>query len=579
MPSLGIHLLVMEQLANRLRNSTVPVEQAFSPYVDAHPGYAAFGAIGPDLFYYYYDGPRKAGIVSDIFNGMNGISRVLNDAANVANDVGLPNFADRVRQIADTAQLLVGTFESLLLTALIDLSDLITGNYLFTPTENQREKPENEWKWGDLLHDRTSGIAATMFLRRAQAARDPRWLAYSCGYYAHLATDVTGHAYVNQVVGGPARGFFMRHAIAEKFMDAQVFKINGSDINTSRLHTRIQPLHNTTELEGLLQMLVDELNGMVASGTMPFPLPSAPSQHDLHEGFEAMYRLFRLVTEDSYVPPPSAPAILIPPLPGQYGSITSAIGGLRPPGSQPKTLTDFLKLLLYVLLLAPAIVADLTRFIADIIAGIITYPLAIALYLLQSFLYRIYRQIRWFLVVSGVAFPALDELTSPLAQQFITCRALTGDDPYPRRPPAVNAWRERWETLNRVFEFDASDLPYLNYPATHGELPSTKPSVYPAGVSPTYFMNQLGIDPSFVAGWQAVTTPADLRRLVQSTPSPSGPHPVAGLGNALSLAALYLSDPSLAEKVNVDSDRGYAYREWTSSGGVTAGDIQNERFL
>ena len=41
---------------------------------------------------------------------------------------------------------------------------------------------------------------------------NPNLIAYSLGYTTHYVTDVVGHPFVNQVVGGPWRLYWQRQA-------------------------------------------------------------------------------------------------------------------------------------------------------------------------------------------------------------------------------------------------------------------------------------------------------------------------------------------------------------------------------
>jgi hypothetical protein len=62
--------------------------------------------------------------------------------------------------------------------------------------------------------------------------------------------------------------------------------------------------------------------------------------------------------------------------------------------------------------------------------------------------------------------------------------------------------------------------------------------------------------------------------------NPSGRFaPSGGVGNAVDLSVFLLEQPDMAEKINLDSDRGYGYRQWSCDGGIPAGNIVSERFI
>ena len=56
--------------------------------------------------------------------------------------------------------------------------------------------------------------------REAESGHDQnRQRAYALGYLTHLATDVTGHAFVNAISGGPFRTHWQRHHLVENHID------------------------------------------------------------------------------------------------------------------------------------------------------------------------------------------------------------------------------------------------------------------------------------------------------------------------------------------------------------------------
>jgi hypothetical protein len=89
---------------------------------------------------------------------------------------------------------------------------------------------EQTFFWSDMLHYReTYRLGATLWRRANDATliADPvargRFQAFALGWISHLATDVTGHAFVNQKAGGPYRLHWQRHHLVENHMDAQVY--------------------------------------------------------------------------------------------------------------------------------------------------------------------------------------------------------------------------------------------------------------------------------------------------------------------------------------------------------------------
>lgn len=583
MPSVGVHLVVLDEVVAKLEVSNDPSNHDLADILTANNEFAALGAVGPDLLYYLgFDKGIIAALV-DVYNGLNTIAGSLNDAADIAANAGLPNIAELVHQFANTTQAVFQTIEASLTSSIVILNNSIVGS-LLTPSPRQQDKTEKDWNWGDIAHWRLSGAFARDLASIANKSGNPQWKSYALGYKTHIATDFVGHPYVNQCAGGPGRSWVMRHHLAESFMDAYVFKNRGVDINTSKLHKRMEGLKGTKEFADLADMVSKLLqNSVDNSKATPFELPSpAPSPDQLDDALGNMLSLFRFVTEDIYLAPPQRPGISIPPLPGQYGSISGSLGSLLPSMGGNWTLTDLLKALLYALLIMPAILADLAKAAADLAAGILTYPARALLYLIQLALYRLYRFIRYFLVIAGVAFPYIDELDSPLGRQFTILREINdGTNGYPHTIPNMNFWRELWETEGLSFVINGTDYSYINYPSRFKlEQPTTLPSPYPKGIDPEYFINQAKLDPSFLTQWTVAKDPNELRRLVLNTMhSPGQPPGVAGFGNAVDLSIYYFGHGELFDHIDLDADRGYGFYKWTCDGGIFVGDLKNVRFI
>ena len=82
---------------------------------------------------------------------------------------------------------------------------------MFVPGLQKNEK-EKDWYWFDMLHYRQTGNFAYNLVKSATSNREK---ALAFGYLSHIATDVVGHAYVNQIVGTAYRLNVHRHVTAE----------------------------------------------------------------------------------------------------------------------------------------------------------------------------------------------------------------------------------------------------------------------------------------------------------------------------------------------------------------------------
>jgi hypothetical protein len=93
----------------------------------------------------------------------------------------------------------------------------------FFEARRQQDRPRDEWFWADVLHYWRSGRFAENLVQEAKITANPNLIAYSLGYATHYVTDVVGHPFVNQVVGGPWRLYWQRHHLVENFIDAYVW--------------------------------------------------------------------------------------------------------------------------------------------------------------------------------------------------------------------------------------------------------------------------------------------------------------------------------------------------------------------
>jgi hypothetical protein len=212
----------------------------------ANPTYVALGAIGPDIFFMLPDFKppvgnmlwKLASTIKDLFtawddtflgpyeSAMGPISDNLNDELNALSG----GLKDTIEQIASQATKLIQDFILKLILQQYDFFGLLSSG---VPTGYD----EQTFFWSDMLHYRQTYRFGAELWQRANALQDPtqkaRCQAFALGWMTHLATDVTGHAFVNQKVGGPYRLHWQRHHLVENHMDAQVYN---SDHGTQQLY-------------------------------------------------------------------------------------------------------------------------------------------------------------------------------------------------------------------------------------------------------------------------------------------------------------------------------------------------------
>lgn len=104
--------------------------------------------------------------------------------------------------------------------------------------------------WSDMFHYRhTYKFAQKLFQNAQNAKKKEQCTAFALGWMAHCATDVTGHSFVNQKVGGPWRLHWQRHHLVENHIDSKVYDTQHGgvepygELDTSCLHFRLAFRH------------------------------------------------------------------------------------------------------------------------------------------------------------------------------------------------------------------------------------------------------------------------------------------------------------------------------------------------
>lgn len=583
MPSIGTHFLVLDEVTAALRTSSDPNDQQHFRILNQFPEFAALGAVGPDLGFYLGMGPQVVRDLNTVYSFINKIGGVFTDIGSAVGQAGFPNLQNHLQRIGATVDSLSVTVETTITDALFSLISVFHGP-LVPPSAIQFNTSETNWQWGDLLHWRVTGQLAKDILSEGKQTHTDEWIAYALGYMTHLSADLVGHAYTNQVVGGPARAWSTRHHLAENFMDAHAYlTLKNQDINSAKLHKRLEKVESSGKLPDFTKMLSNRLLQFYANsrGTT-HRLPGEPSQQELTDAYHSMLGLLSLVTDTLYLAPPTFPGISIPPLPGSAGSLTQQAASNFPSSNRSWTLEDFLKAILVAILVGLAFVADLLRLAIDISIGIATYPMAAALYLAQLQLYGIYRAIRWLLVLAAISFPLPDELTIWPGGQFVPCGL--PDPIFPHRMPAIQTWNTVWQIGLRLVTATVSNYHYLNYPTTGLEGPPTLSSPYVNEI-PNFFINQAKEDTDYVSLWRNISSPTDLNRLnehflrTRIFTNPLQPQSVAALGNARDFSLKLIRDELPLDQLNLDSDRGYGYHRWESTGGLPNGPVSGLNFF
>src|SRR5690349_8554437 len=276
MPGPGTHVLVSDEVVKRLSDierwsyasresgpNSIPPSR-LAEIASRHRNYYALGAVGPDLFFFLPDfrnhlASPLIGIVhflDDLYEKLD--SWILEDWERYFGP-GSENVTEAISRLTGDLSTVVAdimnSLSSLLLNAIVDLvAESHDWFGLFSLGLNVGYD-NKDFFWSDMLHYRkTSQFAHSLWaIAEEWTTRggddDVLWSerlkAYALGYMTHVATDITGHAFVNEKCGGPFRTHWQRHHLIENHIDARTYgDLHGADLTynmftESGLHYRI----------------------------------------------------------------------------------------------------------------------------------------------------------------------------------------------------------------------------------------------------------------------------------------------------------------------------------------------------
>jgi hypothetical protein len=460
-----------------------PDIRALAETMRRHPNFASLGAIGPDLFFFLPDFRDKDGVV--LSSVLTKVLQFLEDLYGAVDPyitkwekyIG-PLSEDNAEEISrltgglsESVSNITGELSSILISA---LEDFVTKQYdwfgEFALGLNQGFD-EQLYYWSDMLHYRGTGQFGRALWRNANAAEDDRLIAYSLGYITHLATDVTGHAYINAIAGGPYRQHWQRHHLVENHCDAFWYledsamgsprTIDGyTQITKSALYIDIAfaeddqasaiqrpsfPMGDTLRENWTRRRLLDKDSSLpdelaslllqsmkdvfyTAGAKHPGILPDndgRPSSDQVTTAYDLLFRFLKLTTVDgfSHEPPPPPPVFgnLQFPTPTDPGADSSPADGAGGGGGGGGFSWDDLLDLILAIVNAIGYVLEVVAYLLTlpwaIIADVLNYPWRYIMYLLLELpLFHMLKDFRAVLVLTGYMAPMEDEIVSGLVQ-------------------------------------------------------------------------------------------------------------------------------------------------------------------
>jgi hypothetical protein len=475
---------------NNSAGSAGPNAQWVSDVARANPAYVALGAIGPDIFFLLPDFKPPVG------NMLWKMATCIRDLYTAWDDTFIGPYESAMGpvgyQLADEENALTGGLENTISTISSEAMKILT-DFVLTLILQQYDFfgllssavpsgfDEQTFFWSDMLHYRETYRFGAELWKRASAEPDPvlqgRFRAFALGWMSHLATDVTGHSFVNEKVGGPYRLHWDRHHLVENHMDALVYNTDhgGQSIyqqmSNSALHlwlafkpdgssrvNMFDPEPNLPYPNGdssidifkrnlvwdvdsnlpdeLAQFISDTMKavftpslsapatGMVAccptiistlDSRVPIATGGYPEKDDIIGTYWWLYKYVKWLTTDYYKirRPDPPPVVVIPSFPQTPGAINFDPGP-GASGSWHNTLDFLFSLHAWITWLKEIIIWP-AAVIAGIVAGTLTYPLRWALYeAIELPLYNAWLGIHTYLAITGYVVPMPGEVNAGL---------------------------------------------------------------------------------------------------------------------------------------------------------------------
>jgi hypothetical protein len=490
MPGPGTHVLVADKVEVHLRdlknwpytgadgpNATLPPD--FAAIAQAHPNYYALGAVGPDLFFFLPDFRNHlASPLIGVVHLLDGMYEkldtwILEDWERYFGPVG-ENIEEAISRMTGDLSTMVSDINnglnSLLINALIDLVAQSHDWFGLFSLGLNVGYDNKDFFWSDMLHYRKTSLFghslwAVAEARGAQTDDDAslwsdRLKAYALGYMTHLATDTTGHAFVNEKCGGPFRTHWQRHHLIENHIDAKTYDdAHGMDLTynmftESALHYRIafgddggdgRPLPayapGDDTIRGLYvrrrhldldSAMPEELATLIfeamdkayntpslnPSETMPAIIPGGdgrPQVVAIQETYATLFRYLKFSTLDGFSHDKPSPPDIFPNL--AFPQLTDPHDDAPSEADDDMSLMDWVLAIIRFLLWLAAIALWLATIIPAIILDLATYlPRLLAYYTIEYPLFLMLKAERSIMVMTGYFHPMQDEIDVGLVQ-------------------------------------------------------------------------------------------------------------------------------------------------------------------
>ena len=613
MPKYGIHHIVLKDAVPELIASGSTAGMDAASIIQAEMPSAITGSIGPDLFFWgpdyeivdkFYKLYQNISGVVEVYNKVVEPVRKVKDAVvepveDLVETLS-PSTVQLIRDLLDEIKQSASLFKSAVSTGL--LAGVVTGANLITDAAGvgslaqqffklfvpdlQYNRSEDKWYWFDMLHYRRTGYFARQLV---DGATTPAQKAFAFGYLSHIATDVTGHPYVNQIVGTTYRLNVHRHVTAENFQDSWKYAnyYSGESINRT-LFTRLGlPANLPTDVGDLLFNTFKATYSNVSHPTL-LPGDGFYTRNQIDITYDVFYKVLKLMEGMSVERPEE-------PFSGVGDVLAEALDNFSAPPSPPNTSwstcswTDILSFgltqssrdcyekffeqvanwLTYLGELLKWTFETLLNLIDLLLSLLLSLPIIVLLailYGIQLLCYQIYRSARLVLATNGFVFPEPDELDSSIGRNLITLFQTCADN-FKTFPSVGTPVRNN-----------------LVCPVPVAEQHTTAAAFHPTviGSTPDCFVRQEVFDEQALSMYAHSESPGQTRSIEYDR---------LAIGNATDFTAWMIrhaNDPNATAETlsilykdwNLDADRGYGYLAWKGNvPNTTPFDVQNEQYL
>lgn len=403
----------------------------------------------------------------------------------------------------------------------------------------------DNWWWMDMLHYRKTVSFAKALQGVARAKNSQVMKDYASGYLSHVAGDICGHPFINGLVQGPFRSHAYRHIVLEGLADTWLWDHQGrGDIAESSLHKLIA-LDKTDRVAVMMQIH--------EAIKMTYPLPNVPKLlpkrypdvSELIGAYERMYQYLDMGTGGT-VTRPKKPA----ENPGEVWKeiqdrLSKANPGQPPAWSGSDPLASLLAALgwafrgiVYLLMIATLPGAILTSLAA--------LPGRWAVYIVHLGIYLLVSGLRTLLALLGWGYASRDDFMNfgSLLNPMITVGISGGNDNYPYASTPTPKQPLYWLIPPR--DIAKSEKNYARL------------GPFSAGVRPDWI-----VSPS-----NKMATLAELLPLLNASTPAQTRTATGGMGNGFGnavdffIALLDGTIPTNNLEIDLDGDRGYAYKPW-----------------